>query len=203
MSHDYYATRADFMDLEVVPTATCQQLLRDHGLLFRQSMLGIQILYEEDNTQETSTPLRLLASDQFKLTFLVKVKNKDFYGFSDLPMSFRHPKLFYWSNLVDNARRDDLYLTTNISTGSSETVVYNRSTVNWSGTSEKEAINISIKDIYGDKIVSSKVETEDGSFECQLNLKGYPAGKYEVYEDDTPVSVLYVSDELNTSSLSK
>ena len=72
-----------WQDLTIVPTKACAQLLRNYHAVMRQSKYGFVVMIWEDGGSQARIPLETDAT----FDFLVTLKNKFFFNYTDLPLN--------------------------------------------------------------------------------------------------------------------
>ena len=96
IEHDYYANEP-CLDFELFPTKTCQQLLKDHKLIFKSMPDGGMILFQKNEKKEILNKI----AKTVKFTFFIKLKTPIFENFTRLiyPIEKFGRKFYYFSNL--------------------------------------------------------------------------------------------------------
>ncbi|MBD2700748.1 hypothetical protein IC229_08875 [Spirosoma sp. BT702] len=96
--HDYYEGATS--DMTIVPTADCEETLRNHGLLFRSISGGGLILFSLNEKNEIHRKIQALS----RFRFLIILRNATFNNFTNLsyPAKKLGRKIYYFSNVANN-----------------------------------------------------------------------------------------------------
>lgn len=106
--HRFY-TNGKCPDLEVVPTAACQQVLRALGLRFLPTETGGKLLARADKSGPVAVPVYTIKNpvpENSRFTFLIRVKNPVFETFSLTKLDRTPDQVYYFNNLAENLSGD-------------------------------------------------------------------------------------------------
>lgn len=107
--HTYY-TAGRSRDFTLMPTAACRQLLRQYGLIFRETAGGFKVFALV--VPETDPPelLKPLDGASLKFTFTAALQNSRFDLLTALPDFSPAREIFYFSNLYEDIDGETRYL---------------------------------------------------------------------------------------------
>lgn len=91
--HDYYQDKI-CSDFYLEPTPACKKLLKDHRLIFKNEINGIQVI---SRFNSEGKPLIQLA-EALKFTFVLKLKNINFVNFTDIALQLDNNSVYLFSN---------------------------------------------------------------------------------------------------------
>lgn len=106
--HDYYSKGLS-SDFSVIPSTDCKKLLAKNRLIFKDTGYGMVIM--GDAVKDGSNyKLKYDIQSDIKLTFALKLKNRLFFNFTDIPIKLDPTKIFYFNNLTNHASAGQLFL---------------------------------------------------------------------------------------------
>ncbi|MEM8906789.1 MAG: hypothetical protein AAGD05_02990 [Bacteroidota bacterium] len=87
-------------DLDFIPSQRCVQTLRDHRIIFRKIPTGFVLLARVLPAQTAQGQFRTLSfiETDLKLDFYIKINNRFFHNFTNLPFVNNQPQLYYFNN---------------------------------------------------------------------------------------------------------
>lgn len=189
--------RQDSSLFSIKPTQDCERILRDLGLLFRQTPNGFTVLFTAlDPAQPQQSLLENLTSS--KLRFYLTSNTPELLFFSDLSVQQDRDTLYYLSNRSDNTQsvngNNDLLLTadTLLPYLSQDDLV----TVSPAGfpvefTSPNETAWLIITDNQGNNVFSQQLQKlvsaqapSPHPFAAYVQLAGLEAGVYQLFFDN-------------------
>src|SRR6187402_2203439 len=97
LKHLYYGTdQTKFInDFDLVPSSDTEILLKNHGMIFKQTGDRLVILGESINL---GTELLRAVGAKTKFRFYLKLKTKTFHNFTDIPLEENEGKAYYFNN---------------------------------------------------------------------------------------------------------
>jgi hypothetical protein len=98
--HDFYTDKT-CRDIMVIPTAECAIQLQKTGLRFLASETGCRIFARVNETGGKNI-LQLPLTENFRLAFLLILRNKNFKTFTQLDLNAEKGRYYYFNNLEEN-----------------------------------------------------------------------------------------------------
>ncbi len=102
--------------LEIVPTANCQRLLNKYRWVFKQLDYGGSVQCSVD-TRQNPAPTFIKVEERLQLDFIIKIKDVQFFNYSNLPFRDDQDLYLYFNNTsgsLAGANDDILFLTSPI-----------------------------------------------------------------------------------------
>ena len=100
--HDYYG--GDSTDISIRPTADCEEVLRNYGLLFKSIPGGGLVLFSLNEKKEIHRKIQAIT----RFRFLLNLRNSAFENFTSLPYPVTKlgRKFYYFSNVTNTGALD-------------------------------------------------------------------------------------------------
>lgn len=215
--HEYYRdSQGDLAAsrlFEVKPTASCQQQLKDYGLLLKANECGFTLLYRTPDSAQPQLSL-LQNIDTLNFRFYLYAAEPSFFYFSDLPIDASSGTCYYLSNQIDNQQSLDGSNRLLISRDNAGAFLSadDQFTVRpplfpYSFELNADVVWLSIRDANGDVVMAKQLEKlEDATgdspnpFQIYLDLTSLEAGLYSLFIGDQETEQFYLESEQNSIS---
>ncbi|NOQ74248.1 MAG: hypothetical protein GQ574_19725 [Crocinitomix sp.] len=159
--HDYYRNGIS-QDFTCVPTKQCQRVIDRHQMIYRNTNNGFELLNQSTNNDINSV---LALNKNTKLIFKLILKNNALLNITDLHRENGSILYFFnqkWKNVLNMKSiklRPKLF----------------KYKVN---LSRDVPVELTVKDSFGNEIISKIVNGKSGTYETEINFESYRSGIY-------------------------
>ena len=208
-SHGFYI-QAVCHDLLVEPTDECRQVLRHHGLLFKQQAAGGMVIYKQPNIGTASSPIlkpKVAIAPDTLLTFQLRLKEPHFLTITNVDQSQIKPfSGFIFCNQPDTpSSTDGITRTVKIHNGAlGKPLACVGNVFRYAIALNLNIATVAVHNASGERLVQINVRPQVA--EIRLDLNGLPEGMYHLRcfnADGTEVDqeTVFVSDAYLVSRL--
>lgn len=224
--HNYYQSKI-CEDLDIEPTPSCSNQLKNYGLLYRKTAQGFTIYYNKSALEKDKDGkfISLIpVADNIQLSFVLMSKNPFLVNFSDLPLDKKRNQIYCLNNLNDNSdvQTKQLLLTseTNSANFKSHISENDRLTLKpqvfqssykpinstdkikivdgFNNTLLEKTVNeIEIANGPNNSVLNKTVKAEENILNYRVDLRSYPPGIFTLSVNNEVKLEFYASDELN------
>ncbi len=195
--HNYYTDERN-SDFHITPTLSCMELLKDFGMLFRETVEGFTVLYPEFHDGDKDIPFKPIDIN-LKFSFMIKSRNPYFLNISDLPLNISSSKIYYFNNLTENTDDGALYLASDLSNrfiSDTDRMSVKPQAFHYVFDSVETSSLVEVLDEANRVVFSEKVFPVEEVYQCFVNLAKFPPGRFVLKIDDVQSLVFYASNEL-------
>lgn len=190
-------------DLELEPTPECSLLLKNLGIVFKKHKYGLSLF---GDVAQGITLLKGIPDDA-RFSFLIKLKNRHFHNFSNIPFPGKE-QFFYFNNKSANADGvfgqpgNKLLLTNNNYVGRQDLMKKVTGTYNFPlpGNGSSKTAKLSFIDL--GVTYQETADSVDGFYHFQFDMKNAPSGRCKLTIDASVVAVdnFYYLNEVHMGS---
>jgi len=183
-SHGYYAD-GKCRDFTWVPTEETRSLLHNRHALFRSHETGFTVLAGSNGS---TTPFLLDPGEKLVLTFWMQLTKSTFLNFTDLPLTYRKPALYTFSNDTPDEQG-------NLATGafvSGLDQLQHRNMAFTVSVPQEAAVPLAVTDQWGQQVWATEVDGTELS-DTWVDLHMQPPGKYTLQVGDQEPETFYAS----------
>ncbi len=200
--HKYYRSLRS-ADFTVVPSKSCEQLMRRYGLVFRATAYGFDIFGETGNNGK----LKKAVTASLKFTFYIRLNNPGVENFSDLPLERNQSEKFYFNNLQVNQVKVFGLGTTEllinkggqVSAADLKKIVFNHYSFSFISAGGSKVFKLFQEDDNG-LAAQKTIIPVNGSFTYQHTLDELVSGLYRLEADAVVVDRFYLDREAEISA---
>ncbi len=197
--HQYFRD-GKISQLYIEPAQITRSLLRDYGLLFKQTKHGFIILYEKDTTVINEPPLKTISKD-LKFSFAVFLNSSYFANYTEIPLHHKYPDIFYFNNLGGYADGTGIFLNKQAFAGNSDVLELYSPVLNLHAATTKPSSLVQLAGPEGKILFSENIKSTEGAVIYQFNFEKIGSGSFDILIDGIIYRKIYVDSELSRKSL--
>ena len=194
--HNFYSS-GKCPDLEMIPTKSCQALLRQTGLRFLPAEHGGKVfarVIEKADKDIIKSPI----AENTKFSFLLKLKKNTFENFTDLNLSRPKTSHYYFNNLATNisATGSPLLVTDTARKAVSELdlLSFTHNSFSYAHASAADKQDSELQFIDTGESFQQSLNNAGNVFNFSYDLRKTPAGRAKFFIEGAEKAFIYVSD---------